>query len=317
VLGSGSENVAGLSAEDVGHLAEGGRLVVLGDASQALRLIGSWQVEAPETIGLNTFGRYASDDTTVLVLEGVAVTPDEVLTFLAPIAYWDFNETQGNVVADSAGTPQHGTFFARHHPDLDDAGPPTSVAPFGAETGADFHRTTKEYIAVAHDEVFELDSGTFQFWFNPDHTWGKQTLVSKDHSGFGNGGHLNIALDGGRLKVRLQSGGESFYILTDTLISRGNWYHLAFTFGTDGMKLYLNGTLFGENSFPGGMQLNLEPLVIGGSLRSHHADRHDLSRLKISQPFNGRIDEVAVYGRALDAAQILKLISAGPLGVID
>ena len=45
VLGSGSENVAELSAEDVGRLAEGGRLVVLGDASQALRLIGSWLVE--------------------------------------------------------------------------------------------------------------------------------------------------------------------------------------------------------------------------------------------------------------------------------
>ncbi len=141
-------------------------------------------------------------------------------------------------------------------------------------------------------------------------------LMSKDHSGFGNGGHLNIALDGGRLKVRLQSSGESFYIHTNTLIGRGNWYHLAFTFGTDGMKLYLDGVLVGENAFTGDMRMNLEPLVIGGSVRTNKADRRDLSRLSISQPFDGRIDEVAVFGHDIEVEQIQPLISRGPLGVI-
>ena len=70
-------------------------------------------------------------------------------------------------------------------PPLDDADPPLSIASFGAETHADFPRTTKEYVAVAHDPVFDLTSGTF--WFNP---W-----LSKDHSGFVYD-HLDIALDG-------------------------------------------------------------------------------------------------------------------------
>jgi hypothetical protein len=83
------------------------------------------------------------------------------------------------------------------------------------------------------------------------------------------------------------------------------------------MKLYLNGALVGEHAFTGDMRMNREPLVIGGSVRTNRADRHDLSRLKISQPFDGRIDEVAVFGKALSAGQIQQLISRGPLGVIE
>ena len=47
---------------------------------------------------------------------------------LDPIAYWNLNETSGTYVADTAGTPQNGTVFARGKPDLDDAGPPMTIA---------------------------------------------------------------------------------------------------------------------------------------------------------------------------------------------
>jgi hypothetical protein len=312
VLGAGSENAPVLSAEAVQALAGAGRLAVLGDASQTLRLAGAWGSQGAVASGENVFWRYSSGPATLLVADGITVTPDRSL--LSPVAYWGFNETGGRTVADSAGTPQDGQFFGRR-PDLDDAGPPASVAAFGAETGADFHRRKHEYVAVAHDEAFQVDSGTVQLWFNTDRTRGHQTLFSKDHSGYAAGGHLNIGLDGARLAVRLQGTDQGYTIRTDKLIRKDTWHHLAFTFGPGGMKLFLNGERVGGHRFEGGLAANEAPIVIGGSLMWNDRDPGDLSRLKIKQPFDGTIDEVAFFGQALDTEQIRQLMSTGPLGV--
>jgi hypothetical protein len=227
---------------------------------------------------------------------------------IKPIAYWNFNETSGRTAADSSGTAQDGTYFGRRI-DLDDPGP---FVPFGAETATEFHRSSSEYVAVEHDEAFEVENGAVQLWFNTDRTWGDQTLFSKDHSGYVDGGHLNIGLDDSRLEVRLQSSDRSYYIRTGSLVKRHTWYHLAFTFGEAGMKLYLDGVLVGENTFTGGLTSNQEPIVIGGSIRTNWSS--DLSRLNITQPFDGHIDEVAFFGQALDARQVKQLAANGPLG---
>jgi Ca2+-binding RTX toxin-like protein len=223
---------------------------------------------------------------------------------LEPLAYWNLNETSGEHVADSAGTAQDGFFFDSNDPDLDDAGPPLSVAPFGAHTGAHFHDTKKEYIAVAHDPVFEVAQGTVHLWFNTDDEWNSQTLLSKDHSSKGTGGHLDISLDDRRLKVRLQSIDDEFFIHTGKVVDDDRWYQLVFTFGEQGMKLYLNGELVGENGYTGGLIGNREPLVIGASIKSNKDDSGDLSELDISVPFDGFIDEVALFGVALNEEQI-------------
>ncbi|MEJ2392691.1 MAG: LamG domain-containing protein [Gammaproteobacteria bacterium] len=265
-------------------------------------------------------------DTTTALLTGVAVV-DRTLVIVGtesddhvfverlepmPIAYWSLNETRGNTVADSAGTPQDGTFFAKGRPDLDDAGPPLAKAPFDAETAADFHGTTKEYIAVPHDPELEVDEGTVMLWFNTDNPWGDQTLFSKDHRDSGQDGLLNIGLDDRRVVVRLQGEGESYSIRTDKVIKKHTWYHLAFSFGEEGMALYLDGVLVGENAFTGGMAANREPIVIGGSLKCNTKDSGDLSRLRVREPFDGRIDEVAFYGKALDGNQIKQSMLKGP-----
>jgi hypothetical protein len=81
------------------------------------------------------------------------------------------------------------------------------------------------------------------------------------------------------------------------------------------MQLYLNGERVGENDFSGGILGNREPIVIGGSLKWNTRDTGDRSKLHIRQPFNGYIDEVAFFGRALDADQIKQLMTEGPLSI--
>jgi hypothetical protein len=276
VLGAGSENPDRLSSTKVQELAGAEPLVVLGLEGEPLSLEGAWINRGEEAIGETSYVRWVPGTSQAVVL---ALTGVEVV------------------------------------PD-EELLPILPVAYWSLnEIGSDFHRSGKEYIAVAHDEVFELDEGTVQLWFKADNTGGRQTLLSKDGCGYGDGGHLTISLVGGRIEVRLQSSNDSYYIQTGKLVGKGEWIHLAFTFGPQGMKLYLNGELVGESAFAGGLANNREPLVIGASIRANWKDSGDLGKLKVSDSFDGRIDEVAIFGVALNSDQIKQLITAGYFGV--
>jgi ELWxxDGT repeat protein/VCBS repeat-containing protein len=263
----------------------------------------------------------AGDDTLIAgggidTLNGGPGEDTAVLKGITPIAYWNLNETSGSAIADSAGAPQDGVFYGRR-PDLDDPGPPVSLAPFDAQTGADFHDSRREYIAVAHDAAFEVAQGTIQLWFRTRDPWDNQTLFAKDQDGRSNG--LRIGLDDRDLRVQFENGGSVHAIDTrntafNNLIRSHTWYQLTFTFGGEGMKLYVNGVLVGANGYTGGLVGNREPIVIGGSNDDNR--KSELSRLRITKPFDGHIDEVAFYGEALTAEQIVQTRQRGAMGVI-
>jgi Ca2+-binding RTX toxin-like protein len=224
----------------------------------------------------------------------------------APIAYWNFNETSGSLLADIMGAPQNGVFYGPHR-DLDDPGPPVSLAPFGAGTAANFHHTRREYIGVQHDPAFEVAEGSIQLWFNTRDADDRQTLFSKDRRGRNSG--LSITLDDGDLRVRLESGRRAYTINTsgtsfNNLVNSDTWYQLTFTFGSEGMKLYVDGNLVGSNSYSGGLLGNREAIVIGGSNDRYRNGYRGWSRLSNSQPFDGLIDEVAFYDVALTAQEV-------------
>jgi VCBS repeat-containing protein len=239
---------------------------------------------------------------------------------IEPIAYWNFNETSGSVAADSAGSPQDGTYFGSI--DKDDAGPPASLAPFDAQTAAEFQRSRSQYVAVVDDPAFDVANGTVQLWFNTDSVGITQTLFSKSSIsifGLTDDGNLNIGLEGSDIVASLQNSTTTFEIDTDGTdfnnpVSANTWHHLAFTFGEAGMKLYLDGALIGENAFTGGLLSNDEEIIIGGTSIFNFGGP-DLSNLFIIWPFDGHIDEVSFFGEALSPSQIVRSMSAGALEV--
>jgi VCBS repeat-containing protein len=237
---------------------------------------------------------------------------------IAPIAYWSLNELAGSGAADSAGAPQNGTLFGRN-PDHDDDGPGAALAPFGAQTGVDLHGSSREYIAVAHDPVFEVAEGTVQLWFRTRDAGERQAIFAKDHDDRG-AGQLAIWLEEGDLKVKLEGASGSHRIDTNhagfgNLVQSDRWYQLSFTFGPQGMKLYLDGVLVGANAYTGGLVGNREPIVIGGSNAENRRDDAELARLKITDAFDGWIDEVAFFGKALGVAEIAQTRERGPMAV--
>lgn len=218
---------------------------------------------------------------------------------LDPIAY--FNMSGTSKAKDVAGN---------HNADLN------GVTLGGDDTGLDdvaaVFDGNGDYMEVAHKSDMEMAEGTFVLWFNTDDAESKQGLFSKDSMGYDDGGHLSSWVDDGQLRVRLQSGDQSFFVQGGDVTS-GAWNQMAFSFGPDGMQLYLNGDLVDSDSYDGGLLGNEEPLVFGAS----SAVSGDEKANNLRDFFEGQMDEIGIYDRALTPTELVNLYDTGVQQIAD
>ena len=155
------------------------------------------------------------------------------------------------------------------------------------------------------------------FWFYPESTSGRQGLVTKDSLSYDDGGHFRVFLDGDRVSYRLQSDADDDTITHPASIQAERWYHVVASWGPSGMLLYVDDAdpasqpsrTHGLGTSSGGSG-NREPWVIGAD--SWRSD--DESSDGVDDFFHGRIDEVRVYDRSLNAAQVATVRSDGAPG---
>ena len=86
-----------------------------------------------------------------------------------------------------------------------------------------------------------------------------------------------------------------------TLVQSNTWYHVAMTYNNTNLVLYVNGAQDGSVAATGAIAPTAEPLRIGGAGSG-------------SWFFNGRVDEVSLYDRALSASEIQAIYNAGAGG---
>jgi hypothetical protein len=93
------------------------------------------------------------------------------------------------------------------------------------------------------------------------------------------------------------------------ILNDGSWHHVAFAREGDTGHLYVDGMLAGSIAYPtgpvdvapGGLLLGQEQDCLGGCFNGNQA-------------FDGLVDELAVYGRALSADEVLAIFDAGSAG---
>jgi len=86
-------------------------------------------------------------------------------------------------------------------------------------------------------------------------------------------------------------GGTESYVSGTNAIPLNTWTHLASTYDGTTLKIYVNGNLSSTKTVSGAVQSNSNPLRIGGNY-------------PYGQFFEGKIDEVRVYNRALSQGEI-------------
>jgi type IV pilus assembly protein PilY1 len=181
---------------------------------------------------------------------------------------------------------------------------------------------SSDYVEVAHDASYLLDDGSVSLWFTtPDTSQGDVAMFSKDSSGYDTGGHLTIRLlNSGRVQVRFQSTSADYWVTSSGAVSADTWHHIAFTWGSGGMKLYLDGALEDTDPYTGGTGTtsggtgNFEPIVIGANSWTSG----NLLATPVTNHFLGEIDETAIFDSALSLTEVQDISSYGlPNGTID
>jgi type II secretory pathway pseudopilin PulG len=105
-----------------------------------------------------------------------------------------------------------------------------------------------------------------------------------------------------RFELALTTTNGRTYILSTTQPVFGTWYYVVGTWDntSNQMRIYVNGVLENSAARTGNLATSTTPVNIG---RRTSADRY----------FNGKIDEVAIYSRALSATEILDHYRRGAL----
>ncbi|WP_414829398.1 DUF6701 domain-containing protein [Alteromonas sp. H39] len=176
---------------------------------------------------------------------------------------------------------------------------------------AAYFRGVGDIISIPHSPSYLLASGTVSFWVNTNNfayynraSAGGMAVFSKDSYGLDNGGHLTIwVTETGGVRVLHQNTLTSAQINTGPVLTEGQWHHIAYTFGTGGMELFVDGVLQGANSsFTDGLLNNAEPIVLGGNawLTGNGTSESD----ELVDLYQGSVDDLRIYADALSAEQI-------------
>jgi hypothetical protein len=205
---------------------------------------------------------------------------------LGLVGHWTFDEGQGAIAHDSSGNGLDGT--------LRDG--PTWVT--GGQVGGalDFNGSTA-YVEIPHDPLLSLTAEiTIAAWTNMRTTAsGEMAIVSKG-SWAANNLPYEVTEDAGGVIYWQFYNDAGRDTCSPTSPSAGEWHHIAATYDGKVFKCYIDGTLGEEWAYAGTMPKNTASVTIG-------------RRSGGGTYFNGMIDDVQLWARALSAAEIAKIMT--------
>jgi hypothetical protein len=209
------------------------------------------------------------------------------------VAAYGFSEGAGATVADLTGNGNDGVVSGATW---------TSAGRYGQALSFD---GVSNWITVPESPTLDLTTGmTLEAWVNPASLTGWQTILYKERPDPTDGGGMTWSLYSSDRNappavygVLAGATGNALWThATGTsMLPLNAWSHVAATFDGSALRLYVNGTLVNTLSLPGSLMTTAGPLRIGGNAPSIPFG---------GQFFNGAIDEIRVYNRALSQADI-------------
>jgi uncharacterized protein (TIGR03437 family) len=166
-----------------------------------------------------------------------------------------------------------------------------------------------KYVSVAQSPFWSIGAGdrTIEMWALFEKEVGgsipRPGAVLLAHSeATANRNRWLVALGGGKLYFQVSGPGfgSRFLPLVDFTPESGRWYHLALTKERTTYKIFVNGLLAGSTEDSTRLPDTSAPLFLGQAAQIGFLD--------------GRLDELAVYDRALAEADILAIYNSGQAG---
>jgi len=210
------------------------------------------------------------------------------------VAFWPFDEGVGTTTADASGNGHTGTLVNS---------PIWTAGPLLDFDGSD------DYVDVG---TFDVPGSalTLTAWFKSDNlaNCGARDcrIISKALGLAGNDHYWMLStIRGGsttRLRFRLKTNGATTTLIASSGdLTPNQWIHAAAVYDGATMRLYKDGVEVGSTIKTGSLTINSNAAVwLGGNPPT-----------PTSRPWDGSIDEVRVYDRALSAAEIQALATTG------
>lgn len=218
-------------------------------------------------------------DTTKSSTVMVVVKPGAAAAVPGLVAAYSFKEGSGATVNDASGNGNTGTISG------------AAWNTQGKHGSALSFNGTNSLVTIPASASLNVSSAmTLEAWINPAVSQsGWRTIMQREVNAW----FLNASNSSGPLRP---AGGGTFgggidYVLGPTASPVNAWTHIALTYDGSTLRLYMNGTQVSSKPMSGAIQTNSSPLRIGGNS-------------PYGEYFNGRIDEVRVYNRALSQAEI-------------
>jgi Concanavalin A-like lectin/glucanases superfamily len=248
--------------------------------------------------GTNTSAQ--SPNASVTVPAATEAYPHQVLADGANL-YWRYDAASGSYNADSSTSEDSGVSVG---------GPTHAVTP-GAVPGASkaYGYNGSSQFTYSDRQHAKPASYSIETWFKTTTTRGGMIM------GFGNDPTQTSTFYDKHIYMT-DTGTLIFGVVPDsvrTITSSthwndGKWHHAVATEGSNGIKLYVDGTLRASNAAVTGSQDYLGYWRVGGD------NLNGWPSLPTSQFFNGQIDETAVYPTVLTPVQIANHYALGTAG---
>jgi glucose/arabinose dehydrogenase/chitodextrinase len=227
----------------------------------------SYRVRAVDAAGnLGGYSNVASATTTAAQVTGL-------------VAAYGFNEGSGPSVADASGNGNTGTISG------------ATWTPSGRYGAALSFNGTSNLVVIPGSTSLNVSTAmTLSAWIQPTVAQGGwRTIMQREVNAY----FLNASNDTGALRP---AGGGTFnggvnWVGGPTASPVSAWTHVALTYDGAMLRLYVNGVQAAALAQTGSIETPSTPLRIGGNV-------------PYGEYFQGLIDEVRVYNRALSAAEI-------------
>ncbi len=212
---------------------------------------------------------------------------------LGTVSFWNFSETEGTTVADTVGNSD-GTAIGSQM-DMDVTG--------STGSGIDMTYDDNLRVEVAHNDSLNLSEGTITISFKDDQ-YVNDTLLSKGDPGSDNGS-FELRTDGANVKLEYRDQSGTVHELSGGSTTLNEFNTATFSFGPEGLKLFVNGTeVASKSSVTDGINGNTDTFKIG-----INEDNWD--------DFNGVVDDVAIFDNQLSDTNIQSLHDNGVQSTID
>lgn len=207
------------------------------------------------------------------------------------VGHWAVDDGSGTTALDSTANNHDGTI----------SGNPTWQSSAKVGGGLDFETS---------DGADSIDVGTFDLtgtgvtlaaWIKPENDGTDQRIITKSSSNATVDHYWQLNHEVGSTELRIRAGGTTERLNVSTSLVVGHWYHLVGTYDGTTLRLYLDGVEVGSmvHSVGGAVSTSSSmPVTIGDSPIGGRA-------------YDGEMDDVRVYDRALSATDVETLFNNG------